>query len=172
MGIMKKKGARDFTVGRIVAGAAVILFSATVVETSSSGITTNVVHARAAFSEPVDIKLKVGNAPQVIHVAQAADTVMQQLVFGPGGQSGWHSHPGPAIVLVKSGELTLYSGDDPNCEGHAYGVGQAFIDSGQGHVHLARNEGSVDAEVWVTYLDVPPGTPARIDATDPGNCQF
>jgi len=39
-------------------------------------------------------------------------------------------------------------------------------------VHLARNEGTEDAEVWVTYLDVPPGTSARIDANDPGNCQF
>jgi hypothetical protein len=25
-----------------------------------------------------------------------------------GGSTGWHSHPGPAVVIVKSGSLTLY----------------------------------------------------------------
>jgi serine/threonine protein kinase len=52
-------------------------------------------------------------------------------------------------------------------------AGQAFVDSGQGHVHLGRNQTNQVTEVWVTYLDVPPVTGAvRIDAADPGTCQF
>ena len=101
------------------------------------------------------------------------ETVMQQIVFGPGGQTGWHSHPGAAIALVKTGALTLYSADDPGCAGRTYTAGQAFVDSGQGHAHLARNESTTDnAEVWVTYLDVPPGASVRIDQPNPGNCGF
>jgi hypothetical protein len=97
---------------------------------------------------------------------------MQQIVIGPGGHTGWHSHPGPAIALVKNGELTLYSGDDPTCTGRTFGAGQGFVDSGQGHVHMARNQTSQNTEVWVTYLDVPPGESVRIDVPDPGNCFF
>lgn len=98
---------------------------------------------------------------------------MQQIVIGPGGSTGWHSHPGPVVVLIKAGDLTLYSGDDPGCTGRTYSAGQAFIDSGQGHVHIGRNlSPSQNVELWVTYFDVPPGSPFRIDAPNPGNCSF
>jgi quercetin dioxygenase-like cupin family protein len=104
-------------------------------------------------------------------VRNAQETVVQQFVLGPGGTTGWHSHPGPVVVLVKTGELTLYSSEDPTCTGRTYSAGQAFIDSGQGHVHIARNLSQSDnTELWVTYFDVPPGGPFRIDAPNPGNC--
>ena len=31
----------------------------------------------------------------------------------PGGNTGWHSHPGPSIVSVKSGTATEYHAEDP-----------------------------------------------------------
>jgi hypothetical protein len=50
-------------------------------------------------------------------------------------------------------------------------AGQSFIDRGQGHVHIARNEStSQRLELWATYFDVPPGGAFRIDAPNPGNC--
>jgi hypothetical protein len=98
---------------------------------------------------------------------------MQQIVIAPGGSNGWHSHPGPAVALVKAGELTIYSSEDPTCAGRTYPAGQAFVDSGQGHVHVARNPSrSRNTEVWVTYSDVPVGGPFRLDARDPGTCGF
>jgi hypothetical protein len=99
--------------------------------------------------------------------------VVQHIVLAPGGQTGWHSHPGPAIAVIIAGELTLYSGDDPACSGRTYGAGETLVDSGQGHVHIARNLSSTsNAELWVTYFDVPPDMGARIDAPAPGNCLF
>jgi hypothetical protein len=52
-------------------------------------------------------------------------------------------------------------------------AGQAFIQPA-GHVHFARNPStSVSTEVWVTYLDVAPGSASpRIDEPSPGNCPF
>ena len=98
---------------------------------------------------------------------------MQQIVIGPAGHTGWHSHPGPAVVLVKAGELTLYSSDDPTCTGRTYSAGQAFVDSGQGHVHIGRNLSQTqNTELLVTYFDVPQGGPFRIDAPNPGTCGF
>ncbi len=143
--------------------------------TPGFGIVSAPVVARASFVDPVEIKFKVqeGHHQEVIHVREAQETVMQQIVIAPGGSTGWHSHPGPAVALIKTGELTVYSSDDPMCTGRTYSAGQAFVDSGQGHVHIARNlSQSENTEVWVTYFDVPPGAPFRLDAADPGICGF
>jgi quercetin dioxygenase-like cupin family protein len=158
----------------VLALAAVVPLAAAgaVLATAPSGIVTAPVVARAAFADPVDIKFKVqeGRRQEVLHVRNALDTVMQQIVIAPGGATGWHSHPGPVVVLIKSGQMSFYDGDDPTCTVRTYSAGQAFIDSGQGHVHIARNEGSENLELWATYFDVPPGQPFRLDSPNPGNC--
>jgi len=158
----------------VIAAAVPAALAGVALATAPSGILSAPVVARAAFADPVDIKFKVqeGERQEVIHVRDAQETVMQQIVIAPGGSTGWHSHPGPAVVLVKAGELTLYSSEDPTCTGRTYSAGQAFVDSGQDHVHIARNLSQSPAEVWVTYFDVPPGGPFRIDAPDPGICGF
>jgi quercetin dioxygenase-like cupin family protein len=88
----------------------------------------------------------------------------------PGGTFGWHSHPGPSLVVVKTGALTLYLASDPTCTGRVVGAGSGFVDNG-GDVHVVRNEGSVETVVYVTSL-VPEGFARRIDEPAPGNCAF
>jgi len=100
------------------------------------------------------------------------DTVVLTTTIDPGGSTGWHSHPGPAFIVVTQGTLTLYDGNDPTCTPHVYGPGTGFLDPGFGHVHIARNEGSTPVTVVQTYLNVPPGGSPRIDAPAPGNCPF
>jgi quercetin dioxygenase-like cupin family protein len=148
--------------------------TAVVLATPASGILSGTVVARATFQDPVDIKFKLKDGRQdVFHVPNAAETVMQQIIIGPGGQTGWHSHPGPVVVLVKSGVLTFFSRENAGCASRNYSAGQAFIDSGQGHVHLAANQSVTEnVELWVTYFDVPPGGAFRIDAANPGGCPF
>jgi quercetin dioxygenase-like cupin family protein len=132
--------------------------------------------ARGGFADPTSVMFQVtddqSNGKRIIQVRNAQDTVIQEIVFSPDGHTGWHSHPGPALALVKQGELTLYSADDPTCTGRTYSAGQAFIDPGQGHVHIGRASPLQDTIVWVTYFDVPPGTGVRLDAADPGTCIF
>lgn len=157
----------------LAAAAAFTLFTVPAVATPPS-LVTGVVVARGDFADPVDVKFKITEGNQeVIHAPNARQTVMQSIVIEPGGHTGWHSHPGPVVVLVKSGELTLYSADDATCTGRTYSTGQAFIDQGQGHAHIGRNlSAGVNTELWVTYFDVPPGGAFRINADDPGNCGF
>jgi hypothetical protein len=162
---------KRFIAAVAIAGAAVAGLASVALATPGSNVVGTIM-ARAGFADSVDIKLKLRSEHEVIPVADAADTVMQQIIIGPGGSTGWHSHPGPAIALIKNGELTLYSSDDPTCTGRTFGAGQGFVDSGQGHVHIARNLTSQTTEVWVTYLDVPPGGSVRLEAADPGNCVF
>jgi quercetin dioxygenase-like cupin family protein len=102
----------------------------------------------------------------------ATDTVVLQQTIDPGGSTGWHSHPGPAYIVVTQGTLTLYDGYDPTCTPHTYGPGAGFLDPGLGHVHNARNEGTTRATAIATYLNVPPGGSPRTDAPAPGNCPF
>ncbi len=159
----------------VIAAAVTAALAGAVLATPGVGIVSAPVVARANFVEPVEIKFKVQEEhhQEVIHVHDAQETVMQQIVIAPGGATGWHSHPGPAVALIKAGELTVYSSDDPTYTGRTYSAGQAFVDSGQGHVHIARNlSQSENPEVWVTYFDVPPGAPFRLDAPDPGICGF
>jgi quercetin dioxygenase-like cupin family protein len=98
------------------------------------------------------------------------DIVVANIVVTPGGNSGWHSHPGPAMVIVKTGTLTLYHGADRSCSPTPHPAGTSFVEQG-GMVHIARNEGAVDATMTATYF-VPTGAPQRIDEAAPGNCAF
>jgi quercetin dioxygenase-like cupin family protein len=82
-----------------------------------------------------------------------------------GGHSGWHSHPGPAVVIVKSGELTIQQAKD--CSTATYTAGQVAVEPA-GHVHIARNTGTTTLELWITFLDVPVAANPRIDEPDPG----
>jgi hypothetical protein len=50
----------------LAAAAAAAILSGAALATSGSGLVGTVM-ARAAFAEPVDIKLKVGDTPTVIH---------------------------------------------------------------------------------------------------------
>lgn len=141
--------------------------------TPGSGVLSAPVVARAHFVAPTDVRFKVKDGQaEVINAPNAAETVVQLIVIGPNGHTGWHSHPGPVVVLIKSGTMSFYDGDDPTCTVKTYTAGQAFIDSGQGHDHIARNESSENLELWATYFDVPVGGAFRIDKPAPGNCSF
>ena len=98
------------------------------------------------------------------------DIVVANIVFAPGGHSGWHFHPGPVLVVVKTGAITFYHGNDPTCTGTVHPAGTAFVEA-DGDVGIARNEGAVEATTVVTFF-VPAGSPTRIDAGRPGNCAF
>jgi len=162
---------RTVALGAIGLAAMVALFPRVAVATPGAGIISGTVFARASFADWTDIKFKIkGGSQEVIQVNNAQETVIQQIVIAPGGHTGWHSHPGPAVALIKSGQMSFYDSEDPTCTVRTYSAGESFVDSGQGHVHIARNEGSVNLEVWVTYFDVPPGGAFRIDAANPGNC--
>jgi hypothetical protein len=126
------------------------------------------VHARGTNAEELNVHSSAGIKLQT---KGSLDFVTQQLTIGPGGSTGWHGHPGPVLVTVKSGALTLIYADDATCEGRTYTANQSFVDRGDVRVHIARNLGPMPVELWATYL-VPgdPGAPFRIDAPDPGNC--
>lgn len=126
----------------------------------SPGIVATIV-ARGTADDKVKTR---GNQPY--------DVVVQRISIPAGGYTGWHTHPGMAVVVVMSGTLTIYHGDDRTCTPHRFTAGQVFLDQGYGSVHIGRNEGATTLELSTTYLDVSVGQPFRIDAPAPGNCSF
>ena len=98
------------------------------------------------------------------------DIAVSNIAIAPSGHSGWHTHPGPVVVIVKTGAVTFYHGDDRSCSPTRYPAGTAFVEEG-GRVGMARNEGTVEATVVATFF-LPAGSPTRIDAALPGNCAF
>ena len=99
------------------------------------------------------------------------DVVMRQITIVPGGNNGWHFHPGPSFVIVTQGTLSLYEANDPTCTARTFVAGKGFVEA-PGDVHIARNEGAVQVIALVTFLDVPVGGAFRLDAPRPGNCPF
>ena len=78
----------------------------------------------------------------------------------PGGDSGWHTHPGIVFVTVKSGTITFYN---QTCVGTVHAAGTSFTEANGNGPGMARNESTtVPVELVVTYV-VPTGAALRID---------
>jgi quercetin dioxygenase-like cupin family protein len=123
--------------------------------------------ARSRFVDDIDatFRLKLEHATEVVHVNDPSDVVMARITVQPGGSFGWHTHHGPAIVSLAAGELSIVHADD--CSAQLYTAGQAFVDPGQGHVHVGFNAGTVETVAYVTFLDVPAGQGPTIPAQGP-----
>ncbi len=100
-----------------------------------------------------------------------SDVYVQSNVWAPGGSTGWHTHPGHSLIVVTAGTVTAYEGDDPDCKPAVYTQGMGFVDPGGDHVHILRNEGTVEARTIAVQL-IPADAVRRIDAENPGNCTF
>jgi quercetin dioxygenase-like cupin family protein len=156
----------------VVAGFAA--YAGNVLATPASGFTGTTL-ARATYGE---IFSHVHTVPaawnELIQTKGDSDLYVQQNTWQPGGSTGWHTHPGPSFVIVTQGSVTAYDGDDPTCSPHIYTAGtsnNAFIDPGDGHVHIIRNETASVAQTIAVQL-IPAGAVRRQDAPDPGNCSF
>jgi quercetin dioxygenase-like cupin family protein len=130
----------------------------------ASGVTiVPLVHATLA--DPV----RVHSAGIKISTKGPRDVLGTKITVVPGGTFGWHTHPGPVLVTIASGTLTLYEAHHHGCMKSRVRPGQGFIENG-GHVHLARNEGSEDVQIYATFLARTGTSEFLKPAADPGTC--
>jgi quercetin dioxygenase-like cupin family protein len=83
--------------------------------------------------------LSVDAFTRAINQAHGTNTVLQHLHFAPGQSTLWHTHPGPNIVLVVGGSLTL---TDEHCNVTTYTDGQGFATGLKVHLAVAGPEGA------------------------------
>jgi len=106
-----------------------------------------------------------GNGLFKAQAKRPIDVVVRRHEYQAGGSTGWHAHPYPVFITVTSGEVTFYEYDDPSCTGTVVKAGQAYVDSGHGHI--GRNESGQPA-VDVSVIMAPVGAPFRIELDAPG----
>jgi quercetin dioxygenase-like cupin family protein len=116
--------------------------------------------------------LSAGTFARSAHATQSAnaDAQIVDVAFAPGGYTGWHSHPGPEVVTVKSGAVTLKRVRDGECHISTYQAGQAFVAYPQDTFIVMNASATAPAETVVVLFDIPTGGPNRIDRPDPGVC--
>lgn len=98
-----------------------------------------------------------------------SDVYVVDTAFSPGDSTGWHSHPGPSLVIVKTGTVTNYEAVGSTCTTHTYTAGQGFVDAGGSDEHMVRDDSSAPAELIAVQI-LPGGSLRRIDEPAPANC--
>jgi hypothetical protein len=98
-----------------------------------------------------------------------ADIFVQHVRLGPNAPTGWHTHPGPALVSVVKGSLTYEDAKANTCNRVVYAAGEGFVDRGFGHVHRAV-AGPDGVDFYVTYVLPPESASHVIGASAPAEC--
>jgi quercetin dioxygenase-like cupin family protein len=168
----KKRGAVLATAltGVVLIGANVLPSAA---QQPPPPIATDFLTGRAVFTDNVDLKLKIkldGKETTVVNTKDPSRTVVARITVQPGAQFPWHSHAGPVVVNVTSGELVYVAAED--CVERAYPAGTAFVDPGHGHVHTAFNPTGEETVFVATFFESPEQGPLLIPAQAPGDCNI
>jgi quercetin dioxygenase-like cupin family protein len=112
--------------------------------------------------------LSVDAFTRAINQAHGTNAVLQHNSFTPGQSTLWHTHPGPHLVLVVTGEITL---TDNHCNVTTYSQGQGFATGLDTHIAVAGPDG---ADFYSLYL-LPAHasdlrTPPAGQSASPPNC--
>jgi len=159
------RGSKGRKRAKLVAGTALVMLTAAfavnvvpsaAVDPPPAPIAAEQLGLRSVFPDAVDIKIKLTShhgGTTVVHVDDPSRTVVVKYTIQPGARFPWHTHYGPVIVNIASGSLTYISSG--TCDEHPYTAGEAFVDSGHGHVHSAYNPGSEPAVLYATFFEAP-----------------
>jgi hypothetical protein len=132
---------------------------------------TSTILNRSLLDE-LDVRVRWGTLRSVVETGrnEQAEVVFQHVIAPPGWSGGWHTHAGVVFVTVADGVLTYYHETDP-CHGRQFSKGGGFAEEAHGYdVHIARNEGSTDLDLYLMYV-VQKGDALRKDQpAPPGAC--
>ena len=111
--------------------------------------------AGATGPGPSGITVLPGNPPIVvedpIRLRRGAEVSVTQLLVAAGGHTAWHYHPGPHVVAVVAGTVTVYETD---CSPRGtFTAGDFFFDPGSTQprdIHTLHNAGPETAHVVIT----------------------
>ena len=95
--------------------------------------------ARSTF-EPFNVRSDShGPVDFRAHASRPMDVFVRQHDYKPGGFTGWHTHPGPIFLQVKSGALVVYDYENP-CQGIPLTPGKGYVDTGRGHMVVNESD--------------------------------
>ena len=116
-----------------------------------------------AHTEPTSFNIVVVSRQTVavddrirINMRSGTEVTTTRLAVLPGGHTPWHYHPGPHVVAVTAGSVTVYETDCSVRGG--FTAGEGFFDPGTTkprHIHTLYNAGPGSAEVIITDFREP-----------------
>jgi quercetin dioxygenase-like cupin family protein len=150
-------------VAAILAGIAMAVSVGTALATPGSGFTRTV--QGSATLEP----FRVHTDDFEIQSKNTTDMVMAKFTVDVGGDTGWHTHPGPTLITIAKGQFKLINfTDEDGCTEQVFGPGEGFVES-PNVVHIGRSVGAEPVVGYVTFLNVPVGgAPLDPSPEDPG----
>jgi hypothetical protein len=104
-----------------------------------------------------------------------SNAVLQHIHLAPGQATGWHTHPGPNVVVIEAGSLTLMD-DRPadfygseaaatdHCTQRQYKQGQGFVTGLEVHQAVAGPDG---VDFYGLFLLPKRADVLRVDASAP-----
>jgi len=102
-----------------IVGAAA--YGGTVLATPPSPGTSFTLLAPVAQFGEIKTKAKSGDWKAEIKTKGVSALHLTEITIPAFGNGGWHSHPGPSFIIVKSGTISFYDGDDPTCTAQVVG---------------------------------------------------
>ncbi len=102
--------------------------------------------------------------PIRINMHRGTEVTTRRIRVEVGGHTSWHYHPGPHVVAVTTGTVTVYETDCT--ERGVFAAGEGFFDPGSHrprHIHALYNTGQEVAEVVITDFREP-GRKLTVDA--------
>lgn len=127
----------------------------------SAGLADNDIHAHGF------VQLGDEDFTAEVHTFGASNVVVQDVMFVPGGTTGWHKHPGVVLLTLTadSGPVDWY---DAHCGKVTYNAGDTWTEGTK--LHDVVNNSSMNAHFIVTYLVpavLPAGANKRTDEPAP-----
>jgi quercetin dioxygenase-like cupin family protein len=156
-------------VAAFLVGASGVIASKVAWATPPKGVTQTLIAGPVALDD-IHVVHQTPAYGVMIKTRGNSDAYVATNTIAPGGDTGWHSHPGPVFVLITAGAATVYEGDDPTFTPTVYPAGTGFIDEPD-TTHIVRNEGDVNLVLTAVFL-VPQGAPRRIDEPAPPGAPF
>jgi quercetin dioxygenase-like cupin family protein len=127
----------------------------------------SVAYGTLAGQTSVDV-LSVDSFTRAINQAHGTNVVLQHTHFAPGQSTGWHTHPGPNIVLLVGGSATL---TDEHCNVTTYTDGQGFATGLGEHLFVAGPDGGDFYTLYFLPADATVlRTPPAGESATPPNC--
>ena len=149
---------------RLVAALAVGALAPLAALGSASATTPAVTPAVHVVGADLDDRVQVNADGVKFQTKVPTDVSMVTLTLDPGATTGWHSHPGLAVIAVAEGTGKLYSAD---CIARTYSAGEAFVEAGDDTPTAFTNESASPVVLTVTFI-APQGSALAHPEADPG----
>jgi quercetin dioxygenase-like cupin family protein len=152
---------------KLIIGVAATIIAGVVVATPLINLTSPVVAAGNVASSALNVRgvakdLNDSNYFNVFLTTQGRAAISSQVAaYNPGGENGWHSHPGLVTVTLTKGSIVWYNG---NCEPTTYNAGDAWVEGSQ--LHMFRVVGKTAVLIYATFITAQ-GEALRTDQPEP-----